>query len=81
MDTLEIVLQTAEDLAKEYSNWDGDVFDFVSASVAVTDRLSSTDLKDLHRDFSGSSFSTENAEVFFYYSKRRPTIQVIRKEG
>jgi hypothetical protein len=80
MDTLEIVLKTAEDLAKEYSNWDGDVFDFVSASVAVSDRLSSTDLRDLHRDFSGSSFTTENTEVFFYYSKRRPTIQVIRKE-
>jgi len=80
MDTLEIVLKTAEDLAKEYSNWDGDVFDFVSASVAVSDDLSSTELQRLHKDFCGSSFSTENTEVFFYYSNRKPTFQVIRKE-
>ena len=31
MDTLQIVLKTADDLVKEYTSWKGDVFDFVSA--------------------------------------------------
>jgi hypothetical protein len=79
MDTLEIVLQTAEDLAKDYSNWDGDIADFVSASIAISNELDSRDLRKLHKHFCGSSFNTKNTEVFFYYSGRTPTLQVIRK--
>ena len=80
METFEIILETAEEIAKNYSNWDGDVFDFVSESSAIADTLSSTELQRFHKDFCGSSFSTENTEVFFYFSNKKPTFQVIRRE-
>jgi hypothetical protein len=80
MDTLQIVLKTADELVKEGTNWRGDVFDFVSASSSVSDRLSSSDLRELHRHFCGSSFVTDNSEVFFYYSGRTPTFQIYRRQ-
>ena len=80
MNTLQIVLKTADDLVKEYTSWKGDVFDFVSASASVSDRLSSTDLREFHRDFCGSSFMGEDSEVFFYYSGRTPTFQIYRRQ-
>ena len=80
MDTLNIVLKTADDLVKEYANWKGDVFDFVSASASVSDQLSSTDLRDFHRSFCGSSFMSDNSEVFFYYSGRTPTFHIYRRQ-
>ena len=80
MNTLQIVLKTADDLVKEYTSWKGDVFDFVSASASVSDRLSSTDLREFHRAFCGSSFMGEDSEVFFYYSGRTPTFQIYRRQ-
>ena len=79
MDTLQIVLKTADDLVEEYTNWSGNIYDLVSASSSVSDQLSSTDLKEFHRSFCGSSFTSERSEVFFYYSGKTPTFQIIRK--
>ena len=40
-EVLEVVLRIADELAREGHDWEGDVFDFVSASVAICDDLSS----------------------------------------
>ena len=78
-DTLEIVLKTADQIAKDYKDWDGDICDFVSASVDVSDSLDSRVVQQLHKEMQGSSFVTNNAEIFFYQSGKRQQITVIRK--
>jgi len=80
METLDIILKTATEVANEYRDWTGDVFDFVAMSSSVSQELTSAELKRFHKDFCGSSFSTENSEVFFYYSGRTPEISVIKRE-
>ena len=76
-EVLEIVLKTADELAKEGDDWDGDVWDFVSASVAVSDSLNSRSVELLHREMIGGSFLTGDCEIFFYNSKGRPQITVL----
>jgi len=76
-EVLEIVLRTADEIAKDGDDWDGDVWDFVSASVAVHDNLSSKDVEDLHNEMIGGSFVTGESEIFFYNSKGRPQITVL----
>ena len=73
---LEVVLQTADELIKEGHDWEGDVFDFVSASVVITDDLSSPQVEGLHREMCGGSFVTGESEIFFYNSKGRQQIFV-----
>ena len=74
---LEIVLKTADELSREYpEHWEGDVCDFVSASVIVSDQLSSGAVKDLHREMNGGSFVTGDSEIFFYGYGRRAKIYV-----
>ena len=74
---LEIVLKTADEIAKDGHDWDGDVWDFVSASVAVSDCLNSGDVERLHKEMCGGSFLTGDAEIFFYFTKGRPEIAVL----
>lgn len=70
---LDIVLKTADQLSAEYPDyWEGDVFDFVSASVIISDRLSSRSVEDLHNEMNGASFVTSDCEIFFYgYGRNR----------
>ena len=75
-EVLEIVLQTADELAKE-GDWEGDVWDFVSASVAVSDCLNSGDVERPHNEMCGGSFLTGDCEIFFYFTKGRPQITVL----
>ena len=75
-EVLEIVLQTADELSKNGDDWEGDVFDFVSASGAIADDLSSPQVEGLHREMCGSSFVTRESEIFFYRSKGRQQIFV-----
>mgnify|MGYP000676938012 CR=1 FL=1 len=75
-EVLEIVLKTADELTKEGRDWTGDVWDFVSASVVVSDNLNSISVEMLHREMCGSSFLTGESEVFFSYHKGRPQITV-----
>ena len=76
-EVLEIVLKTADELAKDGNDWEGDVWDFVSASVAVSDCLNSGDVERLHKEMCGGSFLTGDAEIFFYFTKGRPEITVL----
>ncbi len=76
-EVLEIVLKTADEIAKDGDDWDGDVWDFVSASVAVSDELCSGDVERLHKEMIGGSFLTGDCEIFFYNSKGRPQITVL----
>ena len=76
-EVLEIVLKTADEIAKDGNDWEGDVWDFVSASVAIHDSLSSADVQALHREMIGGSFLTGDCEIFFYNSKGRPQITVL----
>ena len=64
-EVLEIVLKTADELAREGDDWDGDVWDFVSASVAIHDSLSSADVQALHREMIGGSFLTNLTSYSF----------------
>jgi len=73
---LEIVLKTADQLAKEYKDWDGDISDFVSASVDISDSLNSRQVQSLHNEMQGSSFLTQNSEIYFYQSGKRQQIFV-----
>jgi len=76
-EVLEVVLKTADQLSTEYSDyWEGDVSDFVSASVAVSDELSSRSVEDLHNEMNGASFVTKESEIFFYGSGRNRVIYV-----
>ena len=75
-EVLEIVLKTADELSKE-GDWEGDVWDFVSASVAVHDSLNSGDVERLHNEMCGGSFLTGDCEIFFYFTKGRPQITVL----
>ena len=76
-EVLDIVLQTADELAKGGDDWEGDVWDFVSASVVVSDSLSSRSVESLHQEMCHGSFITGNAEIFFYTSNaQRPMIFV-----
>ena len=75
-EVLEIVLKTADELAKEGRDWEGDVWDFVSASVAVSDSLNSRTVEQLHKEMCGSSFLTGESEIFFSYRNGRPQITV-----
>tara|TARA_B100000287_G_scaffold368923_1_gene365480 strand:+ start:216 stop:479 length:264 start_codon:yes stop_codon:yes gene_type:complete len=76
-EVLEIVLKTADELAKEGHDWEGDVWDFVSASVAVSDCLNSISVELLHKEMCGSSFLTGESEIFFSWHKGRPQITVL----
>lgn len=73
---LEIVLKTSDELSRDYGDWEGDICDFVSASVAVSDSLSSNDVRDLHKEMQGSSFITKESEIVFYSTRGRPHIFV-----
>ena len=75
-DVLQTVLRTADVLAKEGHDWEGDVFDFVSASVGVRDDLSSRSVQLLHKEMCGGSFVTGESEIFFYNSKGQQYIFV-----
>ena len=75
-EVLEIVLRTADELAKDGHDWEGDVFDFVSASVAICDDLNSRSVQLLHKEMCGGSFITGESEIFFYYGKGREQIFV-----
>ena len=59
-EVLDIVLKTSDVLAEEYAgeDWQGDIFDFVSASVCVSEELSSRAVQDLHKEMNGGSFVT-----------------------
>ena len=74
---LEVVLRTADQITREGHDWNGDVWDFVSASVEVCDDLSSSDVELLHKEMEGGSFLTGESEIFFYNSKGRPQITVL----
>ena len=76
-EVLEIVLKTADELTKEGHDWEGDVWDFVFASVAVHDSLNSGDVERLHKEMCGGSFLTGESEIFFYFTKGRPQITVL----
>lgn len=80
MDTLEIILQTAKEIGEEYGDWSGDLRDFTAMSSSVSQNLNSNDLKQFHKDFCGSSYLSEDTELYMYYSGRTPEIAVIRKE-
>ena len=76
-EVLEIVLLTADELAKTGDDWEGDVWDFVSASVSVSDCLNSRSVELLHNEMCHGSFITGNAEIFFYTNNtQRPMIFV-----
>ena len=76
-EVLEIVLKTADELSREYpEHWEGDLCDFVSASVIVSDQLSSGAVKDLHQEMNGGSFVTGDSEIFFYGWGRKAKIYV-----
>jgi len=78
-DVLDIVLQTADELTKEGHDWEGDIWDFVSASVAVCDDLLSSQLTSLHKEMCGGSFVTGRSEIFFSYYRgsRQITVQAL----
>ena len=76
-EVLEIVFETANKLTEEGIDWDGDVWDFVSASVEVCNQLSSADVQRLHKEMRGTSFLTGESEIFFYNSEGRPQITVL----
>ena len=76
-EVLEVVLKTADEIAQEYpDHWEGDVYDFVSASVIVSDELSSLAVQDLHKEMNGGSFVTGDSEIFFYGYGRKAKIYV-----
>jgi|TARA_R110000796_G_scaffold222617_1_gene338809 hypothetical protein len=77
-EVLGIVLETADKLTEEGNDeWNGSINDFVSASVMVCDRLSSQDVRLLHKEMKGSSFLTGESEIFFYSSDGTPQITVL----
>jgi hypothetical protein len=76
-EVLDIVLRTADQIASEYTDhWEGDIYDFVSASVCVSEELTSGAVADLHKEMCGSSFMTADSEIFFVGSRRNRTIYV-----
>ena len=77
-EVLDIVLKTSDVLAEEYGgeDWQGDIFDFVSASVCVSEELSSREVQDLHKEMNGGSFVTGDSEIFFYGYGRKAKIYV-----
>ena len=79
-DVLDIVLQTADELTKNGHDWEGDVWDFVSASVAVCDDLLSSQVSSLHKEMCGGSFVTERSEIFFSYHRGSQHITVFSTE-
>ena len=76
-EVLEIVFETANKLTEEGIDWNGDVWDFVSASVEVCNQLSSADVQRLHKEMRGTSFLTGESEIFFYNSEGRPQITIL----
>lgn len=79
-DVLDIVLQTADELTKNGHDWEGDIWDFVSASVAVCDDLSSSQVQSLHKEMCGGSFVTGQSEILFSYYRGRQHITVFSTE-
>ena len=77
-EVLDIVLKTSDVLAQEYAgeHWQGDIFDFVSASVCVSEELTSGAVEDLHKEMCGTSFMTASSEIFFVGSRRKRTIYI-----
>ena len=74
---LEVVFRTADQITREGHDWNGDVRDFVSASVEVCADLSSIDVETRHKEMRGSSFLTGESEIFFYNSDGTPQITVL----
>ena len=86
MDTFEIILQTAEEIAKEQSCWQGGLKDFVALSSSVSQHLTVKELRGYHNFWCGSTFDTDSGKLCFYIDPdcrdkiRKRRLMVFRKQ-
>lgn len=74
---INIILQTAEQLTKEYpSGWIGDNCDLVAASGSVSQNLSTSDVRGIQEYYANSTLSIGDITFTFYRHGRDKMIKI-----
>ncbi len=74
---INIILQTAEQLTKEYpTGWTGDNCDLVAASGSVSQELTTSDVRGLQEHYANSTLHVGDITFTFYREGRDNKIMI-----
>ena len=77
MDKMKIIIQTAEQLTKEYpTGWTGDNCDLVAASGSVSQSLTTSDVRGFQQCYANSTLSIGDITFTFYREGRNNKIMI-----
>jgi len=82
METFDIILQTASEIAKDYpKGWIGDANDFTQVSASVSQELTNREVERLWDEFAGGELNAGGHTFTFHRHGREKLIKIEKTDS